>query len=138
MLAAVFSDPGRLLQEISNGTTSTGSEDGSSLAAGLAFGTVQILAVLCWCFGAYRCILDERRGRENAMVRVTVMAAPSSELPHHSERSHKIPKCTLAKRKQAILELFEKVQVTMVSIDHAVMARHHNKQFTQMRELTVS
>jgi hypothetical protein len=129
----VFSDPGRLLQQMSNSTTSVASDTEISLDAVLLLRGAQMLPVLFWCVSVCRCIVNEKRERANAM------AAPSSELPHHGGRPHKTPNAdTLSEPKQALLELFEKAQTMMASVNHTVMARHQNEQFTQMRKLTLS
>ena len=102
----VFSDPGRHLQQITSNTTLTGdAESGFDVAAVICFGGIQTLIVLLACLSMHRCCVDERR-------RANANANTSSELLHGGQMT------TLAKRKQAIVELFEKTQVTMVSIDY--------------------
>ena len=84
-------------------------ESGFDVAAAICFGGIQILIVLLACLSMYRCCVDERR-RADANI-----DAPSDLL--RGQRLRKTSKSTLAKRKQAILELFEKTQVTMVSFE---------------------
>jgi hypothetical protein len=72
-------------------------------------GIVMIAIVAIGCFRMVRICVSRRR--------VNVMDA--TELPD-DKSVHKIPKSTLAKRKQDILELFETSQVTMVSTYNTV------------------
>ena len=60
------------------------------------------------------------------------------ELPDY-KTVYQTPESTLAKRKEAILDLFETEQVTMVSNDHTSMGNPSEiKQFTSMEKLTTS
>ena len=86
-------------------------------------GFVMIVIVTIACFRMVRICISRRR--------VTVM--DPSDLPE-DKTVHKTSKSTLAKRKQAILELFETSQVTMVSNNHTSMGQAES---TQMNKLTV-
>jgi hypothetical protein len=79
------------------------------------FGVVLIfiIAVIVWLKMFHICCAS--KGNENV---VDVLP----ELPD-DKAVYKTPESTLAKRKQAILELFETEQVTMVSNDNTVMAK---------------
>jgi hypothetical protein len=96
-----FPGPGRLLQQTSNNTREE--EDGSGSAFNVISGAyivamVLIVMIAAWCVSSIR-----RYVRAGTSVAID---AP-----------------TLAKRKQAVLELFETSQVTMVSNHETVMAR---------------
>ena len=129
----VLSDPGRHLQQITSNTTLIGNaESGFDVAAGICYGGILILMILFACLSMYRCCLYERR-------RVDAIANAPSELLRDLRRVCKIPKSTLAERKQAILDLFETEQVTMVSNDHTSMGNPSEiKKFTSMEKLTTS
>jgi hypothetical protein len=119
-----FSDPVRRLQKAHSNTT-----DGFAISASYEtdfhvigiyiVGIVMILIVAVACcriVGTY-------------MARRRITAIDASELPD-DKTVNKPAESTLARRKQAILELFETSQVTMVSTNE-VDGTLHNKQFRQ-------
>jgi hypothetical protein len=60
----------------------------------------------------------------------------TTEFPTDNNTLHKTSRMsTLAERKQAILELFESAQVTMVSNDYTLIGRRH---FIDIRKLTTT
>jgi hypothetical protein len=94
---------------------SAGSQNGFNVIGTYLIGLVMIIITVTGIVKHVRNILATRR----------VNAVDTPELPQHDEKLPKIPKSTLAKRKQAILELFETSQVTMVSNDKTAMAISH-------------
>jgi hypothetical protein len=109
---SAFSDPVRRLQRMSGDTTTstststTSSRNGFNVVGIFVVGFVIIVMVAIGIFRIYRSSRVSSTGRED------VTGAP--ELPD-DKSVHRAPKLTIAKRKQAILELFETSQVTMVS-----------------------
>jgi hypothetical protein len=123
-----FWDQLRRLQQGCTGNIagSTGSATGFNVIGTYLIGFVIITLTITGIVKLVRHGLSTRR----------VNAVDVPELPQHDEKRPKIPKSTLAKRKQTILELFETSQVTMVSNDNK---QFQNKQFAQRRrQLTIS
>jgi hypothetical protein len=115
-----FWDQVRRLQQGCTGNTagSAGSQTGFNVIGTFLIGLVMIIMVVTGIAKLVRHGLSTRR----------VNAVNSPELPQHDEKLPNIPNSTLDKRKQAILELFETSQVTMVSNDNKQFPR---KQFAQ-------
>jgi hypothetical protein len=120
-----FSDPVRHLQRTSDNTTTSSGSDRYFVGIYIV-GLAMIVMVAIWCVKTIRSCVCLRR----------VNAIDAPELPP-DKSVHKLTKSTLAKRKQAILELFKTSQVTMVSRKTEI-ARHQNYQCSQRRKLTTS
>jgi predicted metalloprotease len=103
-------------------STEKGSESGSNFVGIYILGLGMIFVLVMIVFW----ILAVAARRANT---TDVMDTPA--LPESDKTMGKNPKSTLAQRQQAILELFETSQVTMVSNDTVMPARHQNKQFRQ-------
>jgi hypothetical protein len=122
----VFSNPVRrvLVRSSENRTgcrigCRTASSDGSD-GSGAPFNVIVIYIVVfvisvLVAIGCIRMILTTRS---------TVNATDAPGLLD-DKSVHKTPKTTIEKRKQAILELFETSQVTMVSNDNKLMRSHY-------------
>jgi hypothetical protein len=133
-----FSNPARRMQRSSENRTGcrTGCRTASSDGSGNDFNIIgiYIVGVVVTVLAAIGCI---RMVYVCLSTRRTLNATDAPELLD-DKSVHKTPKTTIAKRKQAILELFETTQVTMVSNDNNLMGSHcQNKQFTQRRKLTI-
>jgi hypothetical protein len=113
---SAFSDPGRLLQQTQQPTSSNSTYESGNVydaATGIWFFAIQIFLVFCGFVCMY---LSCRSSRVDAPV---------------SQKSRKRSRSTFDQRKQAILEQFETSQVTMVSNEETLMlGRHENTKFT--------
>jgi hypothetical protein len=123
-----FSDPVRHLQRGSRNATSTGSasSDESDFHVNKIFIVgIAMIIVAVFPFRIFRTYMARRR----------MTATDASELPE-DETLKTTKKSTLSKSRQAILELFKKAQVTMVSND--VGGTLQNKQFSRIQKLILS
>jgi hypothetical protein len=109
--------------------SSDGSRDDFNVIRMYIVGFVVTVLVAIGCIRLVYICLSTRR---------TVNATDAPELLDDDNSVHKTPTTTIAKRKQAILELFETSQVTMVSNDNKLLGTlYQNKLFTQRRKLTM-
>jgi hypothetical protein len=125
-----FPDPGRHLQRqpTIGSSTVAGTPDSAEAESGSG-GSNNLVGI--YILGLVMILVLVRI----AWIVVPTRRANTMDTPESPSSDDKIlgkkPMSTLAQRKQAILELFETSQVTMVSNDTVMPARHQNKQFRQ-------